>query len=170
MTTAHGAGDWPAQGIDVQFADESLQGNAPSVELLAQWAVRALENKASYCTIRLVDLDEMTALNGQFREQDKGTNVLSFESDLPPEIADGYMGDVVICVPVVNAEAVAQAKSRDTHFAHMVVHGVLHLRGHDHIEYDEAEEMEQLEVQLLALEGIEDPYQECFGDSSSSHG
>lgn len=170
MTAEHDAGDSPAQEIDVQFADGSLQADAPSVELLAQWAVRALENEASFCTIRLVDLDEMTALNGQFREQDKGTNVLSFESDLPPEVADGYMGDVVICVPVVNAESVAQAKSRDAHFAHMVVHGVLHLRGHDHMEYDEAEKMEQLEVQLLALEGIEDPYQECFGDSSSSHG
>lgn len=169
MTAEHGVGGSP-QDIDVQFADESLRADSPNVELLAKWAERALESEASFCTIRLVGIEEMAALNGQFRDQDKGTNVLSFESDLPPEIADGYMGDVVICVPVVNVEALAQAKPRDAHFAHMVVHGVLHLRGHDHIEYDEAEKMEQLEVQLLALEGIEDPYQECFGDSSNSHG
>lgn len=170
MTDSGAAEDSDLPEIDVQFALETLCDDAPSVELLSQWAVRAMQNESHFCTIRLVDLDEMTALNGQFREQDKGTNVLSFESDLPPEVADGYLGDVVICVPVVNEEAQAQNKPRDAHFAHMVVHGVLHLRGYDHIEYDEAEKMEQLEVQLLALEGIDDPYQECFGDSSSSHG
>jgi len=156
--------------IDIQFADGALEASAPSVEFLDVWAVKALQNSAHFCTIRLVGSDEIALLNHQFRQKDSATNVLAFESGIPPEMADGYLGDVVICVPVVNDEAKAQSKARDAHFAHMVVHGVLHLRGYDHIDDDDAEKMEQLEIQLLALGGIANPYQDCPGDSTSSHG
>lgn len=156
--------------IDLQFADDALQAHAPSEEFIRAWAVRALQDETLFCTIRFVDREEIAALNLQYRQKDSATNVLAFESGIPPEIAQGYLGDVVICVPVVNDEASAQSKPRDAHFAHMVVHGVLHLRGYDHIEQEDAEKMEQLEVQLLALEGISNPYQECPGDSTSSHG
>ncbi|MGB0866380.1 MAG: rRNA maturation RNase YbeY [Granulosicoccaceae bacterium] len=170
MMSEHDETEDAFQDIDVQFAEETLRNDAPDAETMVHWARRALQGESGFCTLRLVGIDEITALNRQFRELDKPTNVLSFEADLPLEVSEGYLGDVVICVPVVNNEALTQGKARDAHFAHMVVHGVLHLRGFDHIAYDEAEIMEQLEVQLLALEGIEDPYLESFGDSTSSHG
>lgn len=156
--------------VEVQFADESLRCDAPSPEFISEWAVRALQGELGFCTVRLVGREEITALNMQFRQKDSATNVLAFESGIPPEFAEGYLGDVVICVPVVQDEALLQSKSPNAHFAHMVVHGVLHLRGYDHVEQKDAKIMEQLEVQLLALEGMSNPYKTRSGDSTSSHG
>lgn len=156
--------------VEVQFAELALCADAPDISTLENWARRALQGSGGSCSLRLVEAEEMQALNSQFRGRDKPTNVLSFPADLPPEIGGGFLGDVVICVPVVQREAREQGKAAEAHFAHMVVHGVLHLRGYDHIAYDEAEEMEQLEVHLLALGGLPDPYQERSGDTSSSHG
>ncbi len=162
--------DQRSMAIDVQFADDSLKQLSPSAELVADWAARALQSDGIYCTVRFVDRHEITELNHQFRQKESATNVLSFESGIPPEFADGFLGDIVICVPVVIDEAIAQDKARNEHFAHMVIHGVLHLRGFDHIESEEAKKMEQLETQLLALLGIDCPYIDCPGDNTSSHG
>ncbi len=108
--------------------------------------------------IRLVDTAEIQLLNGTYREKDKPTNVLSFPSELPKEIEVAILGDVVICIAVVQIEAKAQSKTFENHLMHMAVHGVLHLLGYDHIKDNEADEMEGLEIKILAGLGIENPY------------
>lgn len=103
---------------------------------------------------RVVDLQESHDLNLQFRGKDKPTNVLSF----PYEDMDDYLGDIIICLPVVEQEAVTQQKTVEQHFAHMIVHGVLHLSGHDHETDIEAEKMEALESDIMISLGFENPY------------
>jgi len=100
----------------------------------------------------------MINLNSQFRQQPKTTNVLSFPSDLPPELELEELGDIVICAPVVESEAVEQNKLLEAHWAHMVVHGTLHLQGYDHIETNDAEEMEALEEKIITGLGFPAPY------------
>ena len=115
--------------------------------------------------IACVDVDESHQLNLEYRGKDKPTNVLSFPSDLPDEMAtilDSFpIGDLVICIPVVLQEARDQSKTPIEHFTHMLVHGTLHLMGYDHETSDEdAEEMEALEIEVLAKLGFDNPYQE----------
>ena len=111
-----------------------------------------------------MEAEESQALNREYRGKDKPTNVLSFPSELPEEVLDSLprepLGDIIICVPVVFAEAAEQGKAARDHWAHLTVHGVLHLLGFDHIEDDEAEEMEGLEIRVLAGLGIANPYLE----------
>ncbi|MDT8895349.1 rRNA maturation RNase YbeY [Halomonas sp. I1] len=109
-------------------------------------------------TIRFVDAEESRTLNRDYRDRDRPTNVLSFPFECPPTVPIPLLGDLVICHPVVVAEAEQQHKSLIDHYAHMVVHGTLHLLGYDHIEDDEAEVMEALERDILAGLGIADPY------------
>ena len=144
--------------IDCQLAVEGHY--VPAQESLESWALTAMEDDTAGVTLRLVDTDEIRQLNANYRAKDKPTNVLSFPSDLPEEIGESYLGDIAICAPVVNAEAQEQNKTADAHWAHMVVHGVLHLRGYDHIDDAEAEEMETLEIGLLKKLGFADPYAE----------
>jgi probable rRNA maturation factor len=108
--------------------------------------------------IRIVDADEGQALNLQYRGRDYATNVLSFPADLPPGVNLPLIGDLVICAPVVAREAAEQGKKPTDHWAHMTVHGTLHLLGYDHMEDAEAEAMEALETRILAGLGIADPY------------
>jgi probable rRNA maturation factor len=110
-------------------------------------------------TVRFVDKNEIQQLNKTYRQQDKTTNVLSFPSDLPIEIEESILGDVVICIDVVIEEAQEQHKTFDDHLMHMAVHGTLHLLGFDHIEESEAEKMESLEVKILEKMQISNPYQ-----------
>jgi len=115
--------------------------------------------------VACVDLEESHQLNLQYREKDKPTNVLSFPSDIPEEVLPMLdalpLGDLVICIPVVLQEALEQKKTAQNHFAHLLVHGVLHLLGYDHETSDEdAEEMEGLEIEILAKLNIANPYQE----------
>ena len=115
--------------------------------------------------IACVDLAESHKLNLEYRKKDKPTNVLSFPSDIPDEMAevlDAFpIGDLVICIPVVLNEATEQNKLPLTHFTHMLVHGTLHLMGYDHETSDEeAEEMEAIEIEILAKLGFENPYTE----------
>ncbi|WP_150303003.1 rRNA maturation RNase YbeY [Pseudomonas saliphila] len=143
--------------VDIQRATE-VSGQ-PDDESLRRWAGLALRGKPGHeLTIRLVDADESRELNRDYRGKDAPTNVLSFPSDLPPELNIPLLGDLVVCVPVVLREAAEQGKSAEAHWAHMVIHGCLHLLGYDHMEDAEAEEMETLERQLLAELGISDPY------------
>lgn len=113
--------------------------------------------------IACVDTIESHKLNFQYRSKDKPTNVLSFPSDLPDEMAavlDCFpIGDLVICIPVVLQEAIEQKKEPLEHFTHMLVHGTLHLMGYDHeTSEEEAEEMEALEIDILARLGLNNPY------------
>jgi len=130
----------------------------PSAASLRTWAETARGQKKGEITIRIVDADEGRALNRDWRGKDYATNVLSFPFEEP-----GYLGDIVICAEVVAREAVEQRKTPRAHWAHLVVHGVLHLMGHDHIADDEAEKMEALERKLLSRMGFSDPYAPVIG-------
>lgn len=107
-------------------------------------------------TLRLVDLHEGQALNRDYRERDYATNVLTFEYGVDP--SGNASGDIVLCVPVLHREATEQNKTLLDHAAHLTVHGVLHALGYDHIDADDACEMEALEVDILGKLGINDPY------------
>lgn len=145
--------------IDLQIACADQQ-NLPSQEQLAQWATAAVQTPSAELelTIRLVDQAESQQLNYTYRGKDKPTNVLSFPFESPPEIALPLLGDLVICRQVVEQEAKEQNKPLLAHWAHMVVHGCLHLQGYDHIEEQEAEQMESLETQIMQRLGFADPY------------
>lgn len=138
-------------------------GDTPGDEDFRQWCELALRQRSadSELTIRLVDEAEGRELNRTWRQKDYATNVLSFPADVPDEFLDiPLLGDLVICVPVVAREASEQGKLPMAHWAHLVIHGCLHLLGYDHIEDAEAEEMEDLERRLLAELGHPDPYAE----------
>lgn len=133
----------------------------PAESDFRRWCELALRQRSadSELTIRLVDEAEGRELNRTWRHKDYPTNVLSFPADIPDGLLDiPLLGDLVICVPVVEREAAEQGKAPDAHWAHLVIHGCLHLLGYDHIEDDEAEEMESLERDLLAELGYPDPY------------
>ncbi len=141
--------------------------DAPDDALLCRWARHALATTGACgdLVLRLVDAPESRALNAQYRHKDAPTNVLSFPAArLPDAIAElvavAPLGDLVICAEVVNAEAQAQGKSPQAHWAHMVVHGCLHLQGYDHVNERDAQLMENLERQLLAEFQFPDPYEE----------
>jgi probable rRNA maturation factor len=132
----------------------------PAEAQFQNWAQLAwLGDEPSEVTIRIVDVPESQTLNHQYRGKDKPTNVLSFPFEAPAGITVPLAGDLVICAPVVEEEARAQHKTPLAHWAHMVVHGMLHLQGYDHIEDEEAEVMEALEIRLLGQLGIGNPYQ-----------
>ena len=147
--------------IDIQYA--SIADDLPSEAQLRDWCHAALldHNQDAELTLRIVDEREIQNLNRQFRHKDKPTNVLSFPSDLPPEIKleTKLLGDVIICSNVVKREAMEQNKSLNAHWSHMVVHGTLHLQGYDHIVEAEAVEMEGIESRLMLALGFSDPYQ-----------
>ena len=147
--------------LDVQQALEAEGLPAPG-QLLA-WVEAALEteNQGSELVIRLVDEAESAELNETYRGKAGPTNVLSFPFEMPPEVEELHLlGDLVICAPVVRREALAQGKPELAHWAHLVVHGTLHLQGYDHQTEAEAAEMEGLERQILARLGYPDPYHE----------
>ena len=124
--------------IDIQFATKK---NCPSSSQIKKWIAATLteQKRNGSLVVRIVDENEMKTLNHQFRNIDKPTNVLSFSCQLPPNLRGDILGDIVICAPVVALEAQEQNKSLTSHWAHMVVHGVLHLLGHDHEKDDEAD-------------------------------
>ncbi len=151
--------------VDLQWAIEPQE--IPTLQQCEQWISSclgsALYDRYTELTIRIVDEEESRTLNRQYRDKDKSTNVLSFEFEQPPGLVDlgeelPYLGDLVICDAVVRREAKEQGKSLKAHWAHMVVHGCLHLLGYDHIEDDDAEEMESLESEIMQNLGYGDPY------------
>lgn len=145
--------------VDLQIATENLEG-LPTEEQIVQWATAAVQPEGDEVemTVRIVDEAESHELNLTYRGKDRPTNVLSFPFECPDEVALPLLGDLVICRQVVEREAEEQEKPLMAHWAHMVVHGSLHLLGYDHIEDDEAEEMESLETQIMQGLGFDDPY------------
>lgn len=145
--------------IDLQIASENVE-NLPTLEQFTLWATQAVraENVELEITIRIVDEAESHELNLTYRGKDRPTNILSFPFECPEEVELPLLGDLVICRQVVEKEAVEQGKPLLAHWAHMVVHGSLHLLGYDHIEDDEAEEMEALETRIMQGLGFDDPY------------
>ena len=146
--------------VDLQIATENLEG-LPTEDQIVQWATAAVQPEGDEVemTVRIVDEAESHELNLTYRGKDRPTNVLSFPFECPDEVELPLLGDLVICRQVVEREAVEQEKPLMAHWAHMVVHGSLHLLGYDHIENDEAEEMESLETQIMQGLGFGDPYQ-----------
>lgn len=145
--------------LDLQLA--TAAGDLPGEAQLRQWCELALRQRTapSELTIRIVDEAEGRELNHTWRGKDYATNVLSFPAEIPDGLLDiPLLGDLVICAPVVAREAAEQGKRAEAHWAHLVIHGCLHLLGYDHIDDAEAEEMEALERQLLAELGYPDPY------------
>lgn len=155
--------------LDIQRA--SSAAGIPGDDLFERWVRAALAGRRedAELSLRLVDEAEMTELNGTWRKRHYATNVLSFPADLPPELQLPHLGDIAICAPVVLREAAEQGKPVEAHWAHLVVHGILHLLGHDHIEDNEAEAMENLERELLAALAYPDPYNDSE-ESTRSHG
>ncbi len=144
--------------IDLQLACRSSR--LPSAEQFQRWAETALKGQRddAELTIRIVDDAESQCLNLTYRGKDQPTNVLSFPFEAPAGIEMDLLGDLVICAAVVAREAGEQQKSLEHHWAHMVIHGILHLLGYDHLSDHQAEEMESLETRLLNQLGIANPY------------
>ncbi|SDW01273.1 probable rRNA maturation factor [Nitrosomonas oligotropha] len=138
----------------VQYATDS--SIAPTRPQFRRWVKAALMQEAEI-VLRLVDEAEGRELNQQFRGKDYATNVLTFVYDEMQPLT----GDIVLCAPVVSQEAQQQHKDLLAHYAHLTVHGILHLQGYDHIEDADAAEMEQLETRILAALGYADPYSEA---------
>lgn len=166
--------------VDTQVASEG--DDAPDPEPIRSWVATVLNHPALrqhpraeklYATedvevsLRIVDETESQTLNRQFRGKDKPTNVLSFPAGSPESLPFLHLGDIVICAPVVAREAREQQKNLEAHTVHMVVHGLLHLLGFDHIEDDEADIMEGLEITLLAALNIANPYQSPLASTAS---
>ncbi len=146
--------------LDLQIACEF--DDLPSFEQFQLWADKALSNYRKDAELTIVISDEVQSqqLNNDYRGKDKPTNVLSFPFEAPPGIELPLVGDLIICPAIVLAESIDQEKPFHDHFAHMVIHGCLHLLGFDHIKDEDAFEMESIEKQLLADLNIADPYRD----------
>jgi probable rRNA maturation factor len=154
--------------VDLQIAlTDSASVVLPGIEDIQRWANAAVKQAKSaendlQVTVRIVDETEITQLNKDYRHKDGPTNVLSFPFESPPgvpaEECESLLGDVVVCAAVVAQEAVAQHKPTEAHWAHMLVHGILHLLGYDHQTDDDAQKMEALEINVLGDLGYPNPY------------
>lgn len=148
--------------IEVQIADP-LASETPSLHDIQLWCDTVLkhQNVSGEVAVRIVDEAEMIELNQHYRQKQGPTNVLSFPSDIPDLIKETcpLLGDIIICAPVVDREAKAQSKPNKAHWAHMVIHGTLHLLGFDHMTPEQAEPMERLEIEILHTFGFNNPYE-----------
>jgi probable rRNA maturation factor len=156
--------------LDLQLASDSA--DIPKQQDMQLWLDTLLSHQQlnkKEITVRIVDEEEIQQLNQQYRGKDKSTNVLSFPFEMPElvmpdgvhmdESISDFLGDIVICTQVVKLESQQQNKLLAHHWAHMLIHGTLHLLGYDHIEDQDAEEMEGIEIAILQKLGIDDPYQ-----------
>jgi probable rRNA maturation factor len=147
--------------LDIDVA-EGLEG-VPEPDQFERWLSVTLSkvraDRDAEISIMVVSEAVSRELNHQYRSKDKPTNVLSFPADIPDYVESNLLGDLVICAPVVIREASEQNKPLEHHWAHLTIHGCLHLLGYDHIDEADAEVMEQLEIQLLAELDIPNPYE-----------
>ena len=149
--------------VDLQLASDNIHLRATE-QTFTHWvstAIAAASNSAQAekeVSIRIVEPEESQQLNQHYRHKNKATNVLSFPAVFPEGVAIGFLGDLVICADIVEQEAKEQHKEPLAHWAHMVLHGTLHLLGYDHVDNKEAEIMESLEIQLLQSLGYPCPY------------
>lgn len=146
--------------INVQKATTA---NVPPKSKIAQWARAAIADHVSHCpalelTVRIVDEPDSAELNRDWRGKTGPTNVLSFSFGEIPGVNSCFLGDLVICAPVVMREAQEQGKHPDAHWAHMLVHGIMHLRGYDHENDQDARAMEEQEIQVMEQLGWGNPY------------
>ena len=152
--------------MDVTIHVDRDQADAPDDESFRMWVMSALTGdhsnrlvgNSAELSIQLVNSDQMTDFNTRYRDKHTDTNVLSFPVDADLQHRTGLLGDLILCDEVINREAAEQTKPREHHWAHITIHGVLHLLGYDHIDEDEAEIMEALEIQKLNGLAIPNPY------------
>ncbi len=153
--------------VDIQLALADPT-TVPTQAQTEQWvhaalAQAALERgqapaEAAELSVRIVGEEESQTLNQRYRDRQGPTNVLSFPAELPPEVCTPLLGDLVICAPLVAREAQAQDKAELAHWAHLLVHGTLHLLGYDHVESDAAQKMEAIEITVMNRLGYPNPY------------
>ncbi len=152
----------PILTVDVSISEElgMADDDVPEPRVLQSWAAASyLKKFPAVASILVASVKEIQQLNKQYRSKDKATNVLSFPMDLSMDVPElNLLGDIALCAEVIKKEAALQGKSESAHWAHMVVHGMLHLQRYDHVEDDEAEIMEKLEVSILNQLGFENPY------------
>lgn len=156
--------------VDVQLADGSI--DTPDARQIRGWVAAVfttLELSPLALTVRVVGEEEMAELNRRYRGRDQSTNVLSFPFEPLPDMCTDLLGDIVVCGPVVKREAVIQRKLPMGHWAHIIVHGMLHLFGYDHRSDQDATAMETLERSVLDRLGFPDPYQVERGNFTNSH-
>ncbi len=149
--------------LSVSEALDPEESDIPDATLIRKWADHAClcgDEDEVIVSMQIVSGDEMRELNHTWRGKDKPTNVLSFPMELPGEVGLKILGDVVLCADVINAEARQQHKPLAAHWAHMIVHGMLHLQGYDHVDDSQAEVMEALEIRILNQLGFANPYNE----------
>lgn len=149
----------------IHLQNASSQKNIPTQKQFKTWVSMALDNQCENLfspaiTIRIVDENESASLNQQYRKKSGPTNILSFPYQQHPGIKSSLLGDLVICAPIVIKEAAKQNKNITAHWSHLVIHGTLHLLGYDHIQENEAQKMESLEILLLKQLGYPNPYME----------
>jgi len=147
--------------LELQLATDCE--SVPSREDFQRWTAPAVAQADAELVIRVVDRDESADLNSRYRGKAGATNVLSFPFTVPEGVVTELLGDLVLCAPLVEEEAAAQGKTMEAHWAHLTIHGVLHLQGYDHQSPDEAEIMEAKEVAILAQLGYPNPYEEVAG-------
>lgn len=145
--------------MDIQ--NVSGYDSLPTNESIIQWAGLALDeqHKDAEITLRVVDTEEGLKLNKAWRNKDLATNVLSFPVGEPIEHAPNLLGDIVVCAPIVVKEAKEQKKDVESHWAHLIIHGILHLQGYDHQSDEEAHEMESKEINIMDKLGYNNPYE-----------
>jgi probable rRNA maturation factor len=151
--------------IEIDLQNDEGIANVPDLSLFQKWVESSLQQSYPNLeqSIRIVDENESRTLNRDYRAQDKATNVLSFPAEASEYLDYDNLGDLVICARIVEQEAEQQGKPLLAHWAHMVVHGMLHLQGYDHLTDEQAEQMESLEIEILATLGQTNPY------SSNNH-
>ena len=147
--------------VDISWGTER-HPEGPGEDQIRQWLVQSLntlQQPASSVSVRVVPTEEMTALNHQYREKSEPTNVLSFEDGLTDEDGRVFLGDIVLCHHVVYEESQQYRKSLLSRYAHMLIHGLLHLLGYDHVRDDDRTRMESVETELMQRQGFDDPYE-----------
>ncbi len=143
--------------LDVQIVSNSL--DIPKASEFKNWAdLVPIDYETSIC-LRIVDEHEAKTLNKKYRKINKATNVLSFPAEIPSHLQIDFLGDIVICAPIVTLEAQEYNKDLNNHWAHLFIHGILHLQGYDHEKEIDAEKMESLEIKILHSLGISNPYE-----------
>ncbi len=146
--------------VTLELQNAALDYEVPDAAEFQTWgeAIHTPQNKHQLAAVRIVDEKEMTSLNGRYRHKQGATNVLSFPAELHEDVNIPFIGEVVICAPVVINEAIQQGKIAQSHWAHMTVHGILHLQGYDHLNEADATQMESLEIQVMNTLGFNNPY------------
>ena len=151
--------------VDIMISEdiESADDDVPEPSLIKTWVDAAYLADADevippVASVLVTTADEIQLLNRQYRDKDVPTNVLSFPMHSPENVDINLLGDIALCASVINDEAESQSKHKDAQWAHMVVHGMLHLQGYDHVDQSDAEEMEQMEISILDKLGFKNPY------------